>query len=773
MRLNSLPLLSFLLSEEVMSAANNPALIFFVNADPPQAIASLSTTHAVYSRRGFSKSRDDLVSPSFITRQSNWWESRFWLEEFPRELPANRGSIAIFSASFEEIPPFAIEALLKHNVRDLIYLSFGEWRRVALHYRLSFHYKMWKRKLWLALQSAIELVDLQLRKVLLKVASRHLFDGTGYQPSDGFSFNKLMPWNVPNGDTVGSERSTLLLFEEKTLLQGHQSHDLIKAKGQGRYSHWENQLIFSSTDNTDPNFNGRRYRYVDARGWRKLIAPLFYLSDRHNVTDKVRVVEEVAEVTHSTWKPVLRDRPAQVGTKLRERPEVNLESFIDKNAAADPILGMQRIGGSTNRACMLIGSLAAGGSERQLCYLARGLKARGLEVSVLLPKPTSPGSLHYLPLLKSVDVPIETISEPNRQFSLGDFAVAGGLNELWLLESLPSVFADEVFAIYTHLMKLRPQVLHCWLDHMNVVGAVAGWLAGVPKIILSARSVNPTHFPPLYRDWYRPWYERMLKSPRVTLTANSQAGADSYTQWLKLEPNRVNVVHNGLEADIFNIETSTRVPALRRSLGFKDDAPVLCGVMRFTAEKRPLRFVRLVAELRKRVPTLRAILVGDGPLRQAVERDVKNLGLEDCLQLLGRREDVPQLIGMSDVLLLTSYMEGLPNVLMEAQLLERPVVAPRVGGIPEVVGHGVGGCLCDKDNIPDTLECLERLLTSRELREKMGRDGRRWVLENFAMQKMVEGFAKEYGSSILGSVSSGKSFAEAQIASEYRFASGQ
>lgn len=774
MRLNSLPLLTYLLSEQgrrrSVDSAGKSSLFFFVGSDPPQAVETLEGTRAIFSRRGFSRwegsqvatvSQEQtgqsraLVPPQvsvrqdITARQDNWWRTGFWTSFFNSQFPGQRGGIAVFSCSLEEIPPFAFEALLQHKFADLIYLSFGQWRRIDLLRRRALTLSLWRRKIEMAISAVMESAELTLRKVLLKYLSVPLVNasGAGFINEPGTNaFCVPLPNLAGISDTVGLERSPLVLFEEKTMLQGHQPMDLIRTHGLGRFTHWEQTLLFSSSDNSNPNGNGRRYRYILFSGWRKLLRPLFNISDTFNITEQLRLVsEKVLDQIESEWKPARLDKPHRLGAVLREKPAESFERYVQREVESDAKRGAALLGDARDETCMLIGSLAAGGSERQLCYLTRGLRQDGRAVRILLPEQQSEAGLHYYPMIERYDVPLTYVSHPSRTFSLNNLANRAGLEDLWLFEGMPAVFVDEVFAVYTHLMELRPRILHCWLDHMNVVGAIAGWLAGVPQIVLSARSVNPTHFPPLFRDWYQNWYKLMLRSPRIKLTANSRAGAESYAEWIGISPDAVRVVHNGMETELFRPAGAEAIQAVRREIGISPEAPLVCGVMRFTAEKRPLRFVRLIAELSARMPDVHAILVGDGPLRNSVERDLENLGLTSRVKILGRRDDVPRLIGAADLLLLTSYMEGLPNVLMEAQLLERPVVAPRVGGIPEVVADGIGGYLCEKDDIQGTVAKLEQLLRSPGLRLGMGSAGRQWVESNFSLAKMIRSFEQVYG----------------------------
>src|SRR5207245_6210780 len=118
------------------------------------------------------------------------------------------------------------------------------------------------------------------------------------------------------------------------------------------------------------------------------------------------------------------------------------------------------------------------------------------------------------------------------------------------------------------------------------------------------------------------------------------------------------------------------------------DTPVILGIFRLSAEKDPATFIEVVAKTVAAVPGAKALLVGVGPLEQTVERAVEERGLGEHLQLLGRRTDVNVLMSLASVFLLTSIKEGMPNVVLEAQLMGTTIVATRAADTSENVRDG-------------------------------------------------------------------------------------
>ena len=192
---------------------------------------------------------------------------------------------------------------------------------------------------------------------------------------------------------------------------------------------------------------------------------------------------------------------------------------------------------------------------------------------------------------------------------------------------------------------------------------------------------------------------------------------------------KMHVVRCGLPLD--------RLPP-RESDGSNAEALICVG--RLSPEKGQQGLIRAFAELRDRHQDLRLRLVGDGPDRPALEANAAKLGLGDHVMFLGRMTEADTLaeIARSDILILPSFMEGLPIVLMEAMALGVPVVATRVAGIPELVEDGLGGLLFTPSRWDELAACIERLLTDEPLRVSLAEHGKRKVANEFDVTKSAQ-----------------------------------
>lgn len=360
------------------------------------------------------------------------------------------------------------------------------------------------------------------------------------------------------------------------------------------------------------------------------------------------------------------------------------------------------------------GSLSSGGAERQWCYLANELASRGYTVTLLADYLTGIHG-HYTPLVhKNVQLlGLDAMRIP---------ADIGG--------TAPSVLPYHLCATYLAFSFLQPTHVLCQLDHTNIVGGAAALLVHAEKILLSFRNVNPSHFPYIYAEWMHPHYKQLIASDNIVLTGNSQTGNDDYAQWLGINSSAIATVHNAV-----NIPAERRLECretLRRKLDIPPCKTVVLGVFRLAKEKNFKLFLNVVRELHASSPNLIVLHAGEGPYEKEVRKLIQRYALDGVIRLLGRREDIEDLMISADMLLLTSDNEGLPNVVLEAQAACLPVVATRVGGMPEAVQEGKTALLAPKGDKKILVKYCKMLLEDSALRQSMGQAGREFIQKNFS-----------------------------------------
>lgn len=298
----------------------------------------------------------------------------------------------------------------------------------------------------------------------------------------------------------------------------------------------------------------------------------------------------------------------------------------------------------------------------------------------------------------------------------------------------------------------RFDVMHCFSITAELWGALAHALTPPTRRPALLSSIRNTY------DWEHPLRRRLKawalrRSWRVA--ANSRAGADSARQAMGLAAERLRVIYNGVSP---RSEPSARDDALRAELGLRPDTPTLLFVGRLVEHKDVATLLRAAARV---AAPLRLLLAGDGPLRAGLLEQAGRLGLLERVAFLGQRDDVPALMRVCDAVVLPSVSEGLSNVVIEAMMHGRPVIASRVGGNLELVEHDRTGLLFDAGDDAQLAGCIDRLMRDAPWRERLGRAAADDAMRRFSVRAMVDAYASLYlEASARGRGPAGRSFSQ-------------
>jgi glycosyltransferase involved in cell wall biosynthesis/predicted O-methyltransferase YrrM len=395
------------------------------------------------------------------------------------------------------------------------------------------------------------------------------------------------------------------------------------------------------------------------------------------------------------------------------------------------------------RIVLVCGSLQPGGAERQVANTLIGLIEEGFtDVSLLAHLLGSGPAQHnfHLPRVLAAGGCAREIERATT--GINDRAIPHVLRSV--ARSLPfSLFADIANLVH-EFERLRPEVMHAWLDWDNVRAGLAAAITGVPKIVLSGRNLNPRHFV-LYQPYMDPAYRALATLPNVTILNNSRAGGDDYADWIGIPREQVQVIHNGIAFADQRRLAPDAISGARRELGISAGDVVVGGVFRFEKEKQPLLWLEVAAQIHRAVPETRFLLYGQGSLRDAMEAKIRDLQLTDRVIFAGVTEDPLAAMSLMNVFLLTSYGEGLPNVLLEAQLVGTPVVSTRAGGAPEAVDCGVSGWVVDIDSPQALAAAAINILRDPEVAAKAAARGPFFVREHFGTSRMIAETLQAYG----------------------------
>jgi len=280
----------------------------------------------------------------------------------------------------------------------------------------------------------------------------------------------------------------------------------------------------------------------------------------------------------------------------------------------------------------------------------------------------------------------------------------------------------------------RIAVVHTWEIYSNIFGLPGAALAGVPLRIGSRRGLGgPQAVRRLQKEACRAAH-RMVANSRAAATQLISQGVPEA---------RIEVIPNGIDLSPF--------PVRHRRARPRTITMVAC----LRAEKRIDVLIAAAPHILARHPEVEFRIVGDGPCREELVRLAAASGVQSQLRFLGHRDDVPTILAESDVFVLPSESEASPNVIFEAMAAGLPVVASRVGGIPELVADGVTGHLVGAGN-PDALgRALVDLLDHPDRVAAFGDAGRTRIERDYSFDRMVAQFEALYLADATGPVVTG------------------
>jgi glycosyltransferase involved in cell wall biosynthesis len=280
-----------------------------------------------------------------------------------------------------------------------------------------------------------------------------------------------------------------------------------------------------------------------------------------------------------------------------------------------------------------------------------------------------------------------------------------------------------------HLRHHQVEVAHAFDFYTNLTLIPAAKIARVPVVIGSHRQLGDLMTPAQFRAQaaaFR-WCDAVV--------CNSQAAADRLIA-TGLSANKIAVIGNALPAAAF-----TAAPAaLPRRPGVARVGMVARMNHRYKGHSG---FLRIAAQIHQHMPDVEFLLVGDGQLRQELEREAASLGLGASAIFLGDRQDMPAILASLDVAVLTSDSESLSNVILEAMAGGLPVVAYAVGGNPELLSDQSGALIPAGDE-STFADAVEKLLADSALCQQLGRNALQFARESFSLNRVRQRYVELY-----------------------------
>lgn len=374
--------------------------------------------------------------------------------------------------------------------------------------------------------------------------------------------------------------------------------------------------------------------------------------------------------------------------------------------------------------CHVITRMIVGGAQENTLLTARAHIEAGHRVTLVTgPSPGPEGALLAATAVPAM--PIVEIPSLVREIS--------PLKDLRAYRALRKLFRREHF-----------DVVHTHSSKAGILGRLAARRAGVPLVV---HTVHGQPFHPYQSSWRNACYvfvERVAARCSDRILAVAQAMVDQSVARRVAPAELYRVVYSGMEIEPF-LEARPS-PALRRSLGIPDGAPVVGKIARLFELKGHDCLLDAAPRIAEAVPEVRFLLVGDGLLREHLARRAAALGLAERVIFAGLvpPADVCRYTALMDVLVHLSLREGLPRAVVQALASAVPVVAFPLDGTPEVVTDGVTGRLCPPGNAAAVADAVIGLLRDPAARRRMGDAGRDRVRRQFCWRRMGELIAEQY-----------------------------
>jgi glycosyltransferase involved in cell wall biosynthesis len=359
----------------------------------------------------------------------------------------------------------------------------------------------------------------------------------------------------------------------------------------------------------------------------------------------------------------------------------------------------------------VIDSIFPGGAARSLAAMVPSMVSSGvdLEVVYLLERPG--------------------LREPLKEAGARVTALSGSTRATWWAQA-------------TRIARLRrPDLIHTTLIEADLAGRIAGFLAGVPVV---SSLVNLAYGPEQLRNprlaRWKVEAARLADAVTARGVARFHAISSDVAQVmgrrLRIHPDRIDVIPRGRDPEELGRRDEARRQRVRRQLGIEPSQPVILAAARQEYQKGLDVLLDAFPLVRREQPSAHILLAGRlGAASEELDRRAAKLG--PTVQMLGARQDVPDLLCAADVFILPSRWEGLGGVLLEAMALEAPIVASDLPAVRETLGNGRHALLVPPDRPPALAKAILSALSNREDTDKQAQAARQRYLEEYTVDAVV------------------------------------
>ena len=302
------------------------------------------------------------------------------------------------------------------------------------------------------------------------------------------------------------------------------------------------------------------------------------------------------------------------------------------------------------------------------------------------------------------------------------------------------------FRIYRLIREFRPHIVHTHTSKAGLLGRIAAWMAGVPKVVHTFHGhVFDGYFNASQAKLYV-FLEKLLAKITDRIVIISETLCDEICGDLRVVPiEKVKIIYLGFDQKrLTNLHK--KKGQLRMSLGIPEDVKTVAIVGRLVPIKNHSMFINAAVKVLERGWKVRFLIIGGGELSKDIKDRIASLepAFNTKIVMLGWQEDIEMVYSDIDIVALTSLNEGTPVSIIEGMIVGLPVVATDVGGVKDVVKDGKNGILIRTGDVDGFVSAIESLLGDDEKRRLYGKNGREMAREKYDSRRLVEDIEELY-----------------------------
>lgn len=312
-----------------------------------------------------------------------------------------------------------------------------------------------------------------------------------------------------------------------------------------------------------------------------------------------------------------------------------------------------------------------------------------------------------------------------------------GIDFIHLNRSRYNRFSPGIILDLHKLMKKKQiHVVRTHRYRSNLYGRLAALLAGVPAIIASVHDNYRTDKRPARRV-----INRILSKITDKIVAVSEDIKKDIIRYDKVDPSKIEVIPNGIDVERFNPKNTTDI---RKEFSLEESDIIIGFVGRIVPAKGLEYLLDAFPYVKEEFKSIKLLIVGEGSLVEELKEKAKKNSIFDNIIFTGRRRDIPEILSGINIFVMPSIAEGLPNALLEAMAMGKPIVATEVGGIPEVIKNRFNGILVPPRDTRALATAMKELIGNAQVAAKMGQAARDLVQDNFTIKAIAQKWQSLY-----------------------------